>query len=413
ASGIESDTVARFIHSQKGINSEPAMYVVDEASMLSIKDMDSLMNRIDNNARLVLIGDVKQLQSIGAGKIFSTLQSEKAINTVVMSESKRQVEQLYKKSVQKMAEKITSEAFNLLDKSGKILEIKDRDERLMLIANKYCERHKDTILVTATNRDCQELNNIIRWKLQKEGKIGTGDIGLIMREQKTIIEEQRFFYQSYNINDLVVVNTDILGKAGLEGNITYIDKKSNSITIKDKNNNNYDINLSKDGADLSVYTEKLKQFTHGDKIVFLKNDKGLGISNGQTATIQEIDCNGKAKLTLDNGKTQTINLSKQYKYVAHGYALTDYKAQGQTAKVVIYHADTYNVVNFNQAYVGITRGKEDIAIFTDDKVMFKEMIEKEQEKTTIHEFERNEKKLRIKNKADYNKPNITQKYNNF
>ena len=391
ASGIESQTIARFTHSQANTSNQPTMYVVDEASMLSIKDMGALMSKIDDNARVVLIGDTKQLQSIGAGKIFSTLQDEKAISTVTMSESKRQTEQVYKESTNKLAEKITPEAFDTLDQGGKIFEVKDREQRFTDVTNKYCESHQDTILVTATNRDRQELNTTIRRKLQKDGKIGNNDVGFIIRESKNLAEEQRYFNQSYSVNDLVVVNTDLLGKAGLEGQITTVNKAGNSITIKDKNNVSYDINLSKSGGDVAVYTEKMRKFTNGDKIIFLKNDKGLELTNGQTATIKDIDKSGKAKLILENGKEKTINLVTQYKYVAHGYAITDYKSQGQTAKKVIYHADTKSV-NFNQAYVSITRGKEDIAIFTDDKDKFKDKITKEQEKTTIHEFERQEAK---------------------
>jgi ATP-dependent exoDNAse (exonuclease V) alpha subunit len=132
--------------------------------------------------------------------------------------------------------------------------------------------------------------------------------------------------------------------------------------------------------DISVYKERLKEFTAGEKIVFLKNDRGLGVSNGQTAKIKSLTDDGKAKLLLENGQEKLINLKTQYKYIGHGYALTDYKSQGQTAKEVIYHADTTKAVDFNRAYVGISRGKEDIAIYTDNKERFKELAGREQQK---------------------------------
>ena len=85
---------------------------------------------------------------------------------------------------------------------------------------------------------------------------------------------------------------------------------------------------------------------------------------------------------MEKGKTLQFNPEKQYKYIGHGYALTDYKSQGQTEKHVIYHADTNKVVNFNQAYVGITRGKESVTIYTNDKAILKQMVQQEQQKTT-------------------------------
>ena len=93
------------------------------------------------------------------------------------------------------------------------------------------------------------------------------------------------------------------------------------------------------------------------------------------------------QVKLDNGKQLTFNPEAQYKYIAHGYALTDYKSQGQTAKNVIYHADTDSGVNYNQFYVGVTRGKEDITIFTNNKIELKDKAQQEQIKTSTLEHD--------------------------
>ena len=89
---------------------------------------------------------------------------------------------------------------------------------------------------------------------------------------------------------------------------------------------------------------------------------------------------------LDNNKEISVNPNTQYNYMSHGYALTDYKSQGQTAKHVIYHADTDKGVNFNQAYVGITRGKESVTIYTNDKATLLEAVKQEQAKTTTLDY---------------------------
>lgn len=399
ASKIESQTVARYIHGNMEQSYKPGLLIVDEASMLSIKDMNALLNKVDDNSRIVLIGDTKQLQSIGAGKIFSTLQSEEAINTITMKESKRQTELIYKETAMYMSEKMTEKAFDKLDGHGKIIEVNDRGHRLEAIADKYCANYKDTILVTRANIDRRELNSQIRDKLQNQGQIGNKDVSLMIREAKNLSDEQKLDCSNYAKGDLIVVNNAALGKAGMEGNITMVDGIKNTITISDKSSNIYEINLKDNSQALSIYNERLNKFTIGDKIVFLKNDKGLGVNNGQVAIIQDIDENGKAKLQLENNQSKTVNLNTQYKYIDHGYALTDYKSQGQTANNVIYHADTARGVNYNQAYVGITRGREDIAIYTDDKEKFKSQISLEQYKTTIRDFERNMMQPQEKNKS--------------
>ena len=89
----------------------------------------------------------------------------------------------------------------------------------------------------------------------------------------------------------------------------------------------------------------------------------------------------------EKGKELKFNPSTQYRYIGHGYALTDYKSQGQTEKHVIYHADTTKGVNFNQAYVGITRGKKSVIIYTDDKARLMEEVKHEQIKTSTLDYD--------------------------
>jgi len=103
--------------------------------------------------------------------------------------------------------------------------------------------------------------------------------------------------------------------------------------------------------------------------------------NGQAATVTNIQ-DKIMNVKLDNGKELSIDVDKRYNYITHGYALTTYKSQGQTAKNVIYHADTKASMNYNQAYVGMSRGKHDISIFTDDKTKLSKSMGIDQDKTT-------------------------------
>lgn len=385
ASGIGSSTIASFVNSQEPINPETnRIYVIDEASMLSIKDMDAIIKKCESeNAKIVLLGDTKQLQSIGAGKVFQTLQEQGIIATVEIKESKRQSEQIYKESAQLMANHKAKQAYELLDKNNMIVQEANKDKRLELIKDEYCNNHKDTILVTATNADRESLNAMIRDQLQSDGKVSTENTLFDVRESKALIAEDKFFASKYSVGDVIIAHDNILGKKGNEIKITQIDTIKQTITGVDKNNQSHTINVSQHGNLLNVFKEQQKNFAKNDKIIFLKNDKGLGVNNGQTATIQNIDPKSKTiTVEFEDGKTKKISVDKQYKYIAHGYAITDYKSQGQTAKNVIYHADNTVRVNFNQAYVGITRGKEQIRIFTDDKQLLSKNMGIKQDKTS-------------------------------
>ena len=105
------------------------------------------------------------------------------------------------------------------------------------------------------------------------------------------------------------------------------------------------------------------------------------MKNGQCGTLQHVDEQGNMSVKMENGKEVHFNAQSQYNYIDHGYAVTSYKAQGQTSKEVIYNADTEREVNYNQAYVAITRGREDLAIYTDDKENLRDQMKLESSKT--------------------------------
>lgn len=81
----------------------------------------------------------------------------------------------------------------------------------------------------------------------------------------------------------------------------------------------------------SVLVEGNRFYQH-DRLVFTKNNRFLGVKNGQLATIERID-SGKRALTarLDNGKRVNVPLT-YYSDIALGYALTVMKAQGCTSQ---------------------------------------------------------------------------------
>ena len=72
---------------------------------------------------------------------------------------------------------------------------------------------------------------------------------------------------------------------------------------------------------------------------------------------------------------------KDYPHLDHGYAVTSYSSQGQTADRVLVHIDTAHVaeqlVNRRLAYVALSRGRFDAQIFTDDKGRLMEALSRD------------------------------------
>jgi conjugative relaxase-like TrwC/TraI family protein len=393
--GIKSQTIDSFLAQQDKINGgERGIWIVDESSMLGSKKMHGLMSAAEKtNARVVFIGDTKQLQAVEAGKMFSKLQETGDLKTVRMSEVQRQKDEQYKDIVKDISEKKINRAFDKLEKQDCVKETADRQERLNAIVKDYTgKNYKDTIIVTARNTDRNELNTAIRAELKEQGKLSTQGHTFTVRESKGLSPVDKHFAQNYGIGDKVIFNkAGIAGRAGREAKVTAVDHQSHKIKVHTKDGKEHQINLKTKGQHLAVYSEKEQSFSQGDKVVFLKNDKSLSVKNGQIGDIKSIDKNGKATIRMETGQEKTINLKTQYNYVDHGYAITDYKSQGQTSKNVIYHADTSKKVNYNQAYVAVTRGKHDLKIYTDSKENLKEQLKHEQVKTSTLDYSEIEK----------------------
>lgn len=388
--GIKSQTIDSFLLQKEEGSGDKQLWVVDEASMVGSRQYRELITRSElADAKVVYVGDQKQEQAIDAGSPFQKLQERGVLKTVEMNEITRQSGE-YKETSQDLAARRIDRAFDRLERNEKIHEISGINERIEAIVKDYTSRadYKDTIIVTARNNDRTELNESIRKELKSQGRLDEMEQTFTVRESKNLSPEDRHFAQSYREGDVIfATKAGAMGRAGSEGKVTAADYQNHTITVEDKDGKERSIDLIKNGERISVYGEKEQSFSDGDKVIFLKNDKGLEVKNGQSGTLRHVDEQGNMSVQMESGKEVHFNVHSQYNYVDHAYAVTSYKAQGQTSQEVIYHADTEKEVNYNQAYVAITRGREDVAIYTDDKGNLKDQMKVESSKSWSPDYE--------------------------
>lgn len=117
--------------------------------------------------------------------------------------------------------------------------------------------------------------------------------------------------------------------------------------------------LSKSGELGLSHQIKGKEYSVGDRFVFLKNDYSLDVRNGTTGIIEHINEQGEMQIKSDDGRTINFN-AKEYEDFAHGYAITIHKAQGVTVDQAQLYLD--KDVTSNLALVGASRHKESVEI---------------------------------------------------
>ena len=124
------------------------------------------------------------------------------------------------------------------------------------------------------------------------------------------------------------------------------------------------------GDDVTVKAERgERQFATGDRIMFLRNERGMGVKNGTLATIERVSPERMA-VRLDDGRGVAFD-TRDYAHVDHGYAATFHKSQGVT--VTRAHILATPGMDRHSAYVGLSRHRDDVQLhygrddFTDQR----------------------------------------------
>ncbi len=117
--------------------------------------------------------------------------------------------------------------------------------------------------------------------------------------------------------------------------------------------------VGKLGENHQINTERgIKRFAEGDRIIFLKNDRSMGVKNGSLGEIKAIGRNG-ITVRLDRGETVSFD-PKAYATFDHGYAATIHKSQGVTVDAA--HVLASSHMDRQAANVALTRHRDQVSV---------------------------------------------------
>jgi conjugative relaxase-like TrwC/TraI family protein len=321
-SGIASTTVSSYLARERAANRvepgealtarAPRLVVIDEASMLDSRGLAELMAQADKHGdKLVLVGDRNQIQSVGAGRPFDRLVEAAAESGHLhnLSENYRQRNADLRQAVDLARGGQMRESLDVLARTGRVIEVTNAELRLVAVAAQY---DKDTLILTGSRESRDKLNGLIRDDLAKRGLID----------------------------------------------------RTTAMTYK--------LSLSDaEGAKRTV----TREFAKGDVVTFLKNDyrKDFDVRNGERGEVLKTS-EGGLMVRLEDGRKVEVDIDR-YSALDHGYAMTTYKSQGQTYDKVVVEADTNapQLQDQRNTYVQITRARDDVRVFTDDRAGLSEV----------------------------------------
>jgi conjugative relaxase-like TrwC/TraI family protein len=392
-SGIESRTLQRHLStSEESHIPGKRLYVLDESSLASTKQMNEFLHRLDKEDRVLLVGDTRQHQAVEAGRPYQQLR-EAGIETARLDEIVRQKDPRLKEAVEQLSRGAVKDAIDNLSSQGRVHEIGDRNERLAKIADDYVRKPDGTLVVSPDNQSRMEINNVIHRKMQETGHVGTQDqrLTILVQRQDVTSADRRWAgqYEPGNIVRYTKGSKELGIKPGEYTRVESVEEKKNLLTVARENGERVTYDPRRLQG-VTVYREAERLFSRGDRLQFTAPSKELGVANRELATIERIDGTSDMQLRLDSGRAVRLNVEK-IPHIDYGYAVTSHSSQGQTADRVLIHVDTNQagekLVNRRLAYVAVSRGRHDAQIYTNDGLELREALGRDVSKTVALEVD--------------------------
>jgi conjugative relaxase-like TrwC/TraI family protein len=370
--GMETSTLQKHLaRGEQPCTGEKRLYVLDESSLASTRQLHEFLNRLHPHDRVLLVGDRRQHEAVEAGRPFAQLQDAGMV-TVKLDEIVRQQDPELKHVVEHLARGEVHEAVRSLGRQGRIHEIPDYNERIVAIAREYATSPNNTLVVSPDNRSRMEINERIHGELQRQDVVSNAEHHirtLIPRQDLTGAD--RTWAERYEIGDVLRYSRASretgIGK-GEYAQVKSIDAPANRLTVQLQDETERTYNPHRQQG-VSVYREETRSFSVGDRIQFTAPVNDLKVANRELGIVESIRGDGQLRLRMDDGRAVEIDRNRHL-HLDYGYAVTSHSSQGQTADRVLIHVDTElaakDLLNSRMAYVSVSRGANDAQIFTND-----------------------------------------------
>ena len=293
STGVASTTLARLVIGLETIRPGDVV-IIDEFGMAPTRLVAPIFDRANEvNAKLVLVGDPRQLPEIGAGGLLAGLAAR--VPPIELTENRRQRNDWERVALEQLRSGDVGKALAAYQQHDRMRTYETANVAKATVVDDWLAARAngtDVIMLASRNVDIADLNELAHRRLV--------DAGVVHGPARVVdVEDRR------------------------------------------------------------------REFQAGDEVLFLRNDRRLGVRNGMRATIERVHPMGSVDLTVATSDGQRIDVPRWYidqGHLAHGYAMTIHKAQGLTCDTALVYAtdDLYRELG----YVALSRGRDLNVIYT-------------------------------------------------
>lgn len=318
ATGRFASTIHRMLaYDGSGFNTETILgdvFVVDESSMIDNRLGAALLKAIPDSGRVLFIGDIKQLPSVGAGAFLNDLIQSKVCKTYELAKVHRQA----------AGSKIAEAATEIIH------------EKLPVLGGNPV-KDDFTFIDVDKRMTNDEINQFIFEKI------------------KSLVSE--YIAAGYQKSDIQILSPQREGVVGVK-------------------NLNLMLQPILNESDVFVMDEE-SDFCVGDRLLITKNNYDKKIFNGDMGVVTN-KVNKGVSLDIEGGEALKVDLEgESLSALQLGYAITVHKSQGGEKPIIIMPISPSHTfsMNKNLIYTGITRGKDKVVLVGSSKTL-KNVIKK-------------------------------------
>lgn len=394
-----ADTVEKLLTDAKLQHSiHGQVLLIDEAGLLSTKDMKRVFDLAERQqARVILSGDVKQHSSVVRGDALRLLKRDSGLTFAELKEVRRQTGADYKNAVTAISEGDVlakdgrtklEHGIEALDRMGAIVEVEGNDRYRHIAADyiattsdvKKGGEHKTALVVSPTHAEAEKVTDAIRTGLKQMGRMGARDREFLSLQTLGLTEAQRMDGQNYVPGNVIQFVQNAKGyRRGERVAVKEAGPAGVTVTREDGRVEPFSLAQS---ARFQAYEAKSVALAEGDRIRITQNGfsrearRGAQgaksrLNNGDSFEVAGFEKNGDIRLS--NG----FIVPKDYGGLTHGFVVTSHASQGSTVDKVLIALGTESLAaaNRQQLYVSVSRGREAVRLYTDDKAAVMDAVQ--------------------------------------
>ena len=434
SAGVDAQTLASFLHDtqlQQRSGETPdfsnTLFLLDESSMVGNTDMARAYALIAaGGGRAVASGDTDQLQAIAPGQPFRLQQTRSAADVAIMKEIVRQTPEL-REAVYSLINRDVERALSGLEsvKPSQVprqegawapehsvtefshsqeAKLAEAQQKAMLkgeafpdvpmtlyeaIVRDYTgrtpEAREQTLIVTHLNEDRRVLNGMIHDAREKAGELGKEQVMVPVLNTANIRDGELRRLSTWETHRDALALVD-----NVYHRIAGISKDDGLITLEDAEGNTRLISPREAVAEgVTLYTPDTIRVGTGDRMRFTKSDRERGYVANSVWTVTAVSGDG---VTLSDGQQTRVIRPGQERAEQHidlAYAITAHGAQGASETFAIALEGTEGnrklMAGFESAYVALSRMKQHVQVYTDNRQGWTDAINNAVQKGTAHD----------------------------